>query len=105
VCVKAGTAEGNAMRVYRLTNWSKKTPAERDEILREMVQAVDQPPNGELAELDEEIRGFETRLGMDSGTMKARLEAGEIEETLDVCKWLMAIRLRDEIAALSARAD
>jgi hypothetical protein len=70
-----------------------------------LVRAVDQPPNGELAELEEEIRGFEARLGMDSGTMKTRLEAGEIEETLDVCKWLMAIRLRDEIAAISSRAD
>jgi len=93
------------MRAYRLTNWSKKTPAEREAILRELVRAVDQPPNGELAQLEEEIRGFEARLGMDSGTMKTRLEAGEIEETLDVCKWLMAIRLRDEIAAIPARAD
>src|SRR5438132_10033559 len=96
--------QGTLMRAYRLTDWSKKTPAEREQILRELVQAVNQPPNGELAELDAEVRAFETRLGMDSETMRARLDAGEIEETLDLCKWLMALRLRDEIAALSARS-
>lgn len=87
----------------RLADLEKLSSEKRQDRLRQLAQASRRPVNGEVKALDAEIRAYEQRFGMDSETLKQRLSEGTVEETDDVCMWLMRLKLRDRLVELRAR--
>ncbi|HVV87314.1 MAG TPA: hypothetical protein VHE35_29940 [Kofleriaceae bacterium] len=72
--------------------------------IRAVIDAVRAEPNGELVAIDRRIARFETQYGFDSVEMTARVERGDLPATQEVEVWLMALRVRDELAAFDTRA-
>ena len=76
----------------------------RDETaIRSVVEAVRAEPNGEVASIERRIAEFESRYGMSSAEMRVRVDRGELAPTRDVEAWLMALRVRDDLASVKAR--
>lgn len=48
-------------------------------------------------QLEGEVAGFESHYGVPSACLRAEVEAGRIEETLDVCRWLIAIEALERL--------
>ena len=61
------------------------------------------PSVQKVAELNAQIGRFEQATGFDSAEMQTRLASGQLEETLDVCDWLMALKLRDRLVGPRSR--
>ena len=89
---------------FKMSEFARMPRPRQTEVLREIVAAARQPPNGELAEMDQEILAFEAAAGMTSGQMLAAIDAQAMEETWDVCRWMMALNRRDRFAQRSSRS-
>jgi hypothetical protein len=76
---------------------------QREVAFARLVADANSVPNGECKQIADEIAGFEARAQMDSATMLAALKGGRITETFEVCRWLMALQIRDRLASLSSR--
>lgn len=76
----------------------------RNRALARLVEAARQPVNGELRELDVEIKAYEDRFGFSSERMRSMVGAGEMRETLEVCDWLMTLNRRERLAKRAAQA-
>jgi hypothetical protein len=72
--------------------------------IRSVVDAVRAEPNGKVVSIERRIAAFEAEYRMDSEEMRARVDRGELAPTRDVEAWLMALRVRDEVASAKARA-
>ena len=72
---------------------------ERRQALAELVRATRVPSNGAVEQVNARIASFEKAHGMTSDDMRAQLRAGRMAETLDVCSWLMALKLRERIGS------
>ena len=72
--------------------------------IRSVVNAVRAEPNGEVVSIERRIAAFEVEYRVDSEEMRARVDRGELAPTRDVEAWLMALRVRDEVASAKARA-
>lgn len=70
---------------------------------RSVMEAVRAAPNGELADVERVLSTFEQRYGISSSEVRGRVERGELRATRDVEAWLMAIHVRDDLAALKTR--
>lgn len=88
----------------RLADLETLSSEKRQDRLRQLAQASHRPVNGEVNALDAEIRAYEQRFKMDSETLKKRLSEGTVEETDEVCTWLMRLKLRDRLVELRARS-
>lgn len=84
----------------KLSSLAGLTESERQERLRALVEGSKRPPNGELASLEAELRGYESRFGIDSETMRQEVSQGTRSESWEVCRWLMLLAERDRIAGL-----
>jgi len=73
-------------------------------MIRSIVDAVRAEPNGEVVSIERRIAAFEAEYRMDSAEMRARVDRGELAPTRIVEAWLMALRVRDEVAGVKARA-
>lgn len=71
---------------------------------RDVLRAVDAAPNGELADVDQAIAAYERRYGMSSQEARHAIERGAMRPTRDVERWMMALRVRDDLLQLKARA-
>lgn len=69
-----------------------------------VVNAVYSEPNGEIVSIERQISAFEAEYRMNSDEMRARVDRGELAPTRNVEAWLMALRVRDELAGVKARA-
>jgi hypothetical protein len=72
--------------------------------IRSVVNAVHSEPNGEIVSIERRIAAFEAEYRMGSEEMRARVDCGELAPTRNVEAWLMALRVRDELAGVKARA-
>jgi hypothetical protein len=72
--------------------------------IRSVVNAVHSSPNGEIVSIERRIAAFEAEYRVDSEEMRARVDRGELAPTRDIEAWLMALRVRDELAGAKARA-
>jgi hypothetical protein len=72
--------------------------------IRSIVDAVRAAPNGEAVSIERRIAAFEAEYRMGSEEMRARVDRGELAPTQIVEAWLMALRVRDEVASVKARA-
>ena len=84
-----------AVRMHRL--------AKDDAAYRSVVDAVRAAPNGELADVERTIAAYEKKYGFSSTDAVARVERGELAPTRAIEGWLMAVRVRDDLAAIKAR--
>lgn len=75
----------------------KLSKGEREAKLQELARAAQEPPNGQLRDLNAQIRQFEQRYDKDSATMRNELASGALQETADICQWLHLLNLRDRI--------
>lgn len=55
-------------------------------------------PGDLIASISARIAAFEVEYRMDSEEMRARVDRGELAPTRNVEAWLMALRVRDELA-------
>jgi hypothetical protein len=72
--------------------------------IRSIVDAVRAEPNGEAVSIERRIAAFEAEYRMGSEEMRARVDRGDLAPTRTVEAWLMALRVRDEVASVKARA-
>lgn len=82
--------------------YRKMTPTERKAVLKAASVVLASPPNGELHDVDLEIRAFEERLNLPSETMKERVSEGSLKETWEICQWLMLLSRRERIVSRTA---
>jgi hypothetical protein len=83
-----------SVHIHRLA----KDPA----AFRLVVQAVRSAPNGELRDMERAIAAFEAKHRMSSAEARARVESGELAPTREIEAWMMALRVRDDLADLKA---
>jgi hypothetical protein len=60
-------------------------------VLRAYGDARKQQFNGELKDIEAEIKSFEKKYHLNSEEMKLRLEQGTLDEDEGVCDWLIAL--------------
>ena len=65
------------------------------EAARQLRDALRQPLNGQLVDLESRLRDFEIRYEMPSEEMRRQYRAGKLRETHDICRWLMLLDVRD----------
>lgn len=70
---------------------SPKMQATFDRIISQIEQPDEIEGNRYVEGLRRRIQTAEINFGMSSETMSSRLASGEIEETSDICDWLMDI--------------
>ena len=87
----------------KLSEFARMPRPHQEEAVREIVAAARRPLNGEMVEVQQEIAAFEAAKGMSSEQMLAAIDAKAMEETWDVCRWMMALNRRDRIAQRSSR--
>ena len=87
------------MTAIKLSELAAMTEAERKQCLSEFIQAAVNPTPEQLAEqkqeLDLAIQHFEIRHGMTSEEMRQALRDGKIQESSDICSWLIRLKIRD----------
>ncbi|MEK7704754.1 MAG: hypothetical protein AAB426_07310 [Myxococcota bacterium] len=88
----------------RLSDWSAMSETDRRAALDALVADANSPPNGELADIDREIREYERLYEVPSDQMVAELNAGKRRETAEIASWLIALSLRDRLAPNQTRA-
>jgi len=50
-----------------------------------------------LKGINKKIRAFEAHFGVDSETMRREVASGSRRETLDICEWLILLRVQERI--------
>lgn len=88
-----------------VTGFSRLTSAEQEASVKALLDARQVPLNGEVRELDARIAEYQQRFGMSSDEMRGKLASGDLVETVDICRWLMLLKLRDRVASRQAPAD
>jgi len=84
----------------------REAPASKQhELLGALVRATKARPNGELTDVEARIHAFESRYEMSSEAMLAKLDDGTLGETLDICNWVMFIKLRGRLAERASRSS
>jgi exonuclease VII small subunit len=81
----------------------KMNPERQEQAVKELVRAVNSMPNGEILDLDRQIRDYEEKFKLSSDALRHELAQGKRQETWEVCKWLLLLDQRDLIAAHVAR--
>lgn len=69
---------------------------------RTLVDAVRSAPNGELKDVERALQAFESKHKMSSEEARNRVESGELPATREIEAWMMALRVRDDLAALKS---
>jgi hypothetical protein len=83
------------VRMHRLSD---------EAVILSVVQAVRAKSNDEAMAIERRIAAFEAEYQMSSAEMRARVDRGGLAPTQSVETWLMALRVRDELASVKARA-
>lgn len=74
-----------------------------EKCFRRVLDDVRAAPNGELDFMDERLRAFEQKYKMSSSEAFDRVQRGELPASREVEAWMMALRVRDDLAQLKAR--
>lgn len=82
----------------RLSELATMRPEEFRAAAAELRQASRQAKKSGSPPLDRRIRAFEVRYEMSSDQMLRRLNAGEQNETAEICEWLLLLAARGERA-------
>ena len=88
------------MNSLHIATLAQQSPERRKAQLRELItESLNTPREVWRTRLDADIRDFESRHGMASDVMLAKLNAGTIKETRDICSWLMVLKEREELGS------
>ena len=71
---------------------------------RTVLDALHARPNGELDDVECAVSAYEAKYRMSSAEALAAIERGELRVTGDVEGWMMALRVRADLADLKAKA-
>ena len=84
------------MRI-RIATLKTMSSARQAQVLDALMTATRRSPSAdELRDLDDQIGHFERAHGFSSKSLLEQLAAGATE-TLDICRWLMLLRLRERL--------
>lgn len=89
----------------RVSELQQMSPEQQEEAIQRLVQAAQSQPNGEVQELDLQIRTFEEKYGLSSEDLRRELAQGKREESWEICTWLMLIDQRAWLASLECAGD
>ncbi len=81
----------------RMSEFREMSEEERDAAIARLVEAAYGPPNGQIEDLETQIRYFEFKYETSSERMREELLEGKRKETADIASWLMLLRLRENI--------
>ena len=85
----------------RLSELHGLSPAERDEKIEEFIKAGKQITNEQaLEELTQKLDRLEEIYEITSNEMKSQLRQGFLQETQEICYWLMLLKLREKLLEL-----
>jgi hypothetical protein len=87
------------MKSVRDSELRKLSPDERRKVYAQLAEAAFATPNGEIEELNAELRSYEQRYELSSAHLVQALESGHLRETADVASWVITLRLRDHVVA------
>ncbi len=90
-------------KAIRFRDYRRMDAAEKAEALRGLAVSAQGLPSGELTLIDARIRAFETQYEMTSDEMRARVAAGQLPETADIARWLIALDVQGRLRAEPAR--
>jgi hypothetical protein len=71
--------------------------------LAALSSALTAEPNGELRDVEQEIERRAVKVGVPAAEVRARVAAGTLRETREVCDLLMLLTVRDHLGAAQAR--
>lgn len=87
------------MTTINLSELATMTESERMQRVSSLFQAAVNPTPEQIAEqkqeLDLAIQHFEIRYGMTSDEMKQALRDGRIQESSDICSWLIKLKIQE----------
>jgi hypothetical protein len=88
---------------------AKMSQEEKDKCLNELSYAASNPSQDQIREqmesLNAQIMQFEKKYGFSSALMEEKVESGEMEETFDICSWLMILRKKTHIENRQSKAS
>jgi hypothetical protein len=87
----------------KATSYTMHRLATDESARRAVVSASRAAPNGELADVENAVKAYETKFKMSSSDARAALSRGEMAPTQEVERWMMAVRVRDDLIALKSR--
>jgi hypothetical protein len=67
-----------------------------DDLVRGSVSPSPELLEEQRKNLDDQIRLMEEQHGLSSEKMRHALKNGAIQETADICRWLMLLEIRDD---------
>lgn len=70
---------------------------------RQLADALKQPMNGQLMDIEQRIRSFESRYEMTSQEMRGKFRSGDLKETMEICSWLMLLDIHDNASERTDR--
>jgi hypothetical protein len=82
-----------------MTEFREMSEAQRAEAVSKLVGGAFESENGQAAELDAQIEEYERKYGLPSEHMLRKLAEGEIQETSEICSWLMLLHIREPIGS------
>ena len=91
---------------FKMSDFATASASEREDMIKTLIEACHDPENirlGRIA-LENEVQAYETKFGMTSEEMFAKLSCGKMEETEEVCDWCMAYH-RLEMARKSSKKE
>ncbi len=78
----------------KLSDLSKMSEAERKTALDDLVEQSRQPADPEMIQdYKNRIAAYEEKFEITSEQMKKKLSLGEIQETWEICKWLLDLQM------------
>ena len=87
------------MTAIRLSDWAKFTPDQKKAALAEMK------PNGAVRRTEAQIAAYEEKFGFPSEALADKLSAKEIQESWEVCEWLLLLDRRERFAKSRASSS
>jgi hypothetical protein len=80
-------------RGLKLSELASMNTSERAKHINRLFEDAFSPSEEQNAELTKRIAAFESKYKMSSGEMKRLLSNGELEETTEICSWLMLLEV------------
>lgn len=87
---------------YLDSDLRKMSDAERHAATLKLVQGAQRKPNGEIRDLELQIKAFEDMRGVCTAKMRELVRSGAMREDDAVCHWLILADLLDDLRATQA---
>jgi len=89
------------MAVLKLSDFRKMPSSEQAEAVSTFVKGKADSNKGDLLRLASRIAAFEDKFGFESKYLNTKMATGEIQDSHDVCTWLMLLKTQAHVKAQS----